>query len=329
MALALSSLALQAQVPLTSPANVPLVGTSYASQFIQVATPPGPAGANQTWDFSLLTGGTARSYQWMDPNSYSDPSIFPDATFMLTGDGDTVFYKETASGLEVVGEHTSILTFGAVVPLSDPYLALELPCNMGTSWTDTDAGDFTIDGVGDFSRSGVITGIADGYGTLTLPSAPAINVLRVYTRLSEFNDGTISDITHKRHTYSYYALFGKAPALRIIADTLTATFPPTTVTEQITEWLTPVSLGIVESTPASDLAVFPNPAQDRISVLFAFPATSGDRLEVMDALGRLVHTTSIAGAMTTMDVSDWNGGAYSVTLRKADGTFTTRRFIKQ
>jgi hypothetical protein len=329
-ALVLSSLALHAQVSLNSPDNVPLVGTSFASQFLAVATPPGAAGADQTWDLSALTGGTPRTYQWMDPNDYSSPSTFPDATLMLTGDGDSIFYKETTNGLEVVGEHTSILSFSAVVPLSDPYLAQKLPCSMGTTWTDTDAASFSIDGVpGTFTRSGVINGHADAYGTLMLPGS-TVNVLRVYTYLNEFNDGGLSDITHKRHTYSYYQLFGKVPVLRIISDTLTATFPSTTVAEQLTEWLDSASVGIEQrAIPQSDFAIFPNPAQDQVSVMFAFPATAGDRVDVMDATGRLVHSTSINGAMKNMDVRGWNNGAYAVTLRKADGTFTTRRFIKQ
>ena len=62
----------------------------------------------------------------------------------------------------------------------------------------------------------------------------------------------------------------------------------------------------------SPLAVYPNPAVDRVTV--AFPAEGEARLRVRSAIGTIVHDAAVNSGRAELGVRDWPAGLYHVEL---------------
>ncbi|MFM2207732.1 MAG: hypothetical protein RL213_1707, partial [Bacteroidota bacterium] len=89
-----------------------------------------------------------------------------------------------------------------------------------------------------------------------------------------------------------------------------------------------LSIGIEEAT-AVHLAVFPNPANDRLRVDFNGPAAS---VEILDVLGNKVVSRKVSPAdrqSVSMDLSGMGAGVYFARVSSANGTTATVRFVKQ
>lgn len=89
------------------------------------------------------------------------------------------------------------------------------------------------------------------------------------------------------------------------------------------------ALGIVsvQSRMFNGLAIWPNPASDRVFVGLPVPATLL-RCTVTDVAGRQIHAAMLNGATSlAIDVEDWARGSY-VILVEADGVRSMARFVK-
>jgi hypothetical protein len=77
------------------------------------------------------------------------------------------------------------------------------------------------------------------------------------------------------------------------------------------------------------LQVYPNPATDRINVVFDFVGRSD--IDIIDMTGRLVHTTQYDASGFTnlsLDVSSLNTGVFFIRV-SAEGESNVLRFIKE
>ncbi len=77
------------------------------------------------------------------------------------------------------------------------------------------------------------------------------------------------------------------------------------------------------------VSVFPNPAYESISLRGL--ATPADKIEIFNAIGRLVRTVSVAEAKsagTSIDISDLHRGAYLLKYRSGSERGTVR-FVKR
>jgi hypothetical protein len=153
---------------------------------------PGPAGANQTWDFSgLFIQDTTK--QWILPvSSTSHSTHYPNATAVrkILAANTEIRYEFTSA----TAAQTLLLGFvdslsGNVYKFPNPALYAIRPISYMTSQTDTYTTDYimttTLTGVGTIKISG------DGYGTLKLPGKTYNNVLRVKMELSQNDSGSI------------------------------------------------------------------------------------------------------------------------------------------
>lgn len=77
--------------------------------------------------------------------------------------------------------------------------------------------------------------------------------------------------------------------------------------------------------------LYPNPAQERLSLQWAGPLKAGERVHVrvMDAQGRTVYTHTLAtSSVHSWALSAWPSGVYFLQARLPKGKLITRRFIK-
>jgi len=88
---------------------------SVSGSMIQV----GPAGANQTWDFSSLQQNAVNIITHVDPISTSFGLMHPTSNICAQDDGEDIYFKKSSTAIEIVGFDDQ--------PLVNPILALPLP----------------------------------------------------------------------------------------------------------------------------------------------------------------------------------------------------------
>lgn len=326
-------------ITLVSPGNVPVAGSSFLMHR-GAFVPPGSLTGNQAFNFSALTGTADVTYTWHNPQSLPNGAAFTGADLALTSGGaDTIFYKQTAGGLERIGDTQTINALGTDYHLVSTYgnaiLELKLPYSSADApWTDLFQGNFTVAGQPTTgTRTGGINGAANAWGQLTMPGgANTVEVVRVRTRLSESIPMTVSGfsitVTHVRNVDSYYALWAKMPMVRTVSDSLTSMV--LNQNTNYTEWLDAAMVGI-EALPAGNIALnaYPNPAMDAVEV--ALPAGMGGPtyLRVMRMDGAILLDETLQGNAVAhrIDVAGWAAGPYQVQLTDAKGMRHVGRFV--
>lgn len=329
--------AASAQPTLVAPGNVPIPGDGFTVHRGAHTVPPG-SGENQTFNFSSLSGTSTLTYQWRNPADLPNGSGFPGAQFALVNGGaDTIFYKATSEGLERIGDTQTISALGNSFPLISTYtnsmLDLKLPLSHGGAWTDVFEGSFVVqDGSGDVNdRNGAIMGEADAWGRVVMPGgADTVEALCVRTKVTEtipLNTG-LGQITvqHVRRQSAFYPLWGKFPVLRIVSDTLDAGL--IVLGEAYTEWLDSAFVGVAEH-PAGTFAaqVFPNPAADRATLVFANPSMKPLEISLIDARGSMVRRMWTGQRVVDLDLRDLDPGMYGVLLTDGLGNRSTVRLM--
>ncbi len=92
---------------------------------------------------------------------------------------------------------------------------------------------------------------------------------------------------------------------------------------------TTISTGMhpMRGAPAG-LIAYPDPADDRLTVVLDEPAPPNANLDMVDAQGRLVRSQAFSGSHSTLLVAPLAPGTYTLRL-SADGWYRSHRFIKR
>lgn len=327
--LSLALFASAQSITLVAPGNVPEPGTSFLVHRASYVAPDA-GGAGVAFDFSDLIATGTRTYTWTTPDVSPNAGLFPTATLALIDGGpDTVFYRTVAQGLERVGETRTITALGDNFPAgyTDGGLEMPLPITYGDTWTDPIAGSFDLDGNA-ATRSGNITGTADAYGFLTVPDAPGpVEVLRLNYYVDETISTSISgfplSIRHTRRVVAYVPLWGKAPLFRTVSDSLSAL--GTYQVDSYAEWLDSSAVGVEELTAGQLMMhLFPNPATEQVTLVFASAAPGSFVVQVVDARGAVVQHTQTTRRTVDLDLSQWEAGLYQVVLTHPNGQRSVR-----
>ena len=88
------------------------------------------------------------------------------------------------------------------------------------------------------------------------------------------------------------------------------------------QYAVPSSLAPVDA--GSALLLYPNPAADWLHMQSAMPG----RIAIYDALGRMVHHTTLVGNQNSIDVSTLHSGQYVLVHTDEHGAVSTAKFVK-
>lgn len=329
----------QAQITLTATDNVPGVPPPVSSfTYTKAAFAAAPAGGpDQVFDYTTLVSTGTTTFEWVDPTVYSNSSVFTGAQMTSINGTDTVMYAVTDAGLERVGEFKRLIVFGQPVDLeivhTDNMLELALPLMYNDQWSDAVIGTVTS-GVDTGNRNGLIQGVADGFGELTLPGVTgALPVLRVFTNLQEIIQipigGSPTDVTHKRKQYDYYTPYLKMPILSVYSDSLISFV---NVVDNGIRWMNTNPVGMEEMTSVPmEVGLAPNPASDNVVMTLDLPTEAGAMLFVSDATGRTILSERMpAGTLRwDLDTQALATGCYSVTVLDKNGSHGSARLVKR
>lgn len=198
-------------------------------------------------------------------------------------------------------------------------------CTFNTTWADDFAADFEIAGF-PIVRTGTVTGTADAYGTLILPSGTFTDVLRA-TYVEDHTDAGFVTITAHRE-YTHYMKAGTHYPLAHIYSFSTTVMGNTTVITGA-QWMDAGSTGLLAAAaPSAEVEVYPVPASD---VLFVRCPGEVGSITLSDMQGRTVALRSPIGVdeagRIVMDTRALPGGTYLLRVVSEEGTFVRPVFV--
>lgn len=278
--------------------------------------PPGPSGANQTWDFSALNCSGTFTSNWEATSPWMATG-YPTATVAFESQSFSGVYEASAAAFRYLGFAEGISLTSA--RLSDPADEVRYPFALGSSYTDTFSGDSYFPngngGVDSAEVSGTLFVEADAYGTLILPWGTVSDVIRIHKmRTNIYVDGTATE-----EEYRFYQPGVHHPWMRTNRKTNSWN---TDVVEGA-RYYNPANVGIVgRSDQEASLTVSPNPASGTVTI--ELPNSGAMDHQLIDATGRMVQVLNSRGEQQiTLDLHALPSGQYILRSSSADGMHHT------
>lgn len=302
---------------------------------------PGDGGANLTWDFGTIPGGTY--YEGIgaicvDPSTtaFADSAAVANANICIRNPasppvGPHQYYNCNSTSQDLLamgylaGGNNSFTTY------TNNATGLEFPFTYGNNFDDTwESLMYSIELGHYFMRdSSIVTVEADAYGTITTPAGEFQNVLRLkrttlayiwtnYDGTEWMFNGSFNDIN-----YEWYAPNIKVPVMIIQEIEYMPNFYSV---RYLVEHNFPTG---IEDRVDYRLEIFPNPATDRITIKSdkMFNSVSiysllGQKLDVQTSQTSHAH-------QQTIDLRKCQKGVYLIDVEFEDGTVVKERIVKQ
>ena len=289
----------------------------------------GAAGENMAWDYSTFV--TVNSYNAQilssSPSTFEDD--YPNANWMLEVGGGQYYYNYGPDVYEYYGG----VEEGVSYPYFDSEIYFPFPFLYGETWTDTYEVSLDILGV-ETQRSGLVTSVLDGYGTLDLPGGVYLEDVSRVSMSREISDSsTVGEITYLIDYKMFYSGTMVVPIvthvhLQII-EALDTTIQDNT---QILQLYTVATDKVQPEANFIDFTMFPNPSSSRVQFITSGGISSPHSnvsIEIRDLTGRLIETLQLAPGINTgvIDVSSWANGAYTATSKRGLDELSTKQLI--
>lgn len=326
--LAVVSTAAIAQPTLNAGNNLPSAGDVFVTSTGTYPT-EGSVGAAQTFGFWMLQQTGNRNFSFLSPSVSS--TVVTGANLLSTdGGSDTLFWRGTATGLELLADKSGI---GNVV-YTDPVQELVYPLTYQTTWSDALVASYSVSGF-PVQRTGNLTGVADSYGLLELPSVGINNVLRVRVRKEITDVSAFITVNRISETYYYFVDTVPHPVLKLQLDTAITGGGNPAVTKAAV-WMYGAGFANIGELDMDDIrfTAYPNPASGPVNLSIADTDVAVRGLELLDATGRVVmqqplvarQATELPGAFSTDGLAP---GVYHVRLIGERSVLGTQRLVVQ
>jgi len=289
---------------------------------------PGASGAGITWNFASLTASNNYNYSYSNPSSTPFSSNFPGATTCIITSGTSYSYqKGSATELNDMGWASS--TSGYFCNYSNPKLQMSFPFNYNATVNDTYYGSYNA-GASQIVNQGTIQLKYDGYGTLILPTGTINNAVRFKIVDAATNSSTTSGstftYTQTQTTYLWFKQGEHCPVL-YFSETVTVSNGSTT-TSNYAYYHTPSAIGIDENVDGNNFKLYPNPANDKITLSFA---ASISKVEIIDVLGKKVGEQKVAlnENKISLNIEKLSPGIYYLNVKdENDSSIKVMKFQK-
>ena len=317
---------------------------SYVEGTISPVT-PGNGGANQTWDFSAATNsGFGYQNQYVTAASTPYASSFPGANVAITDPtAGSINYTFITNSTNAVNFNGIVVDFNGTAvnfPYTNPQQYFTYPLTYNGSGTDTYAGMGTVSTGGvtiNMHRSGTITTVVDGWGTVITPVGTYTNCLRVHLR-DVYRDSLVyvglpipATIT-ETFSNSYIYVDGSGTLALDVAQIHqdTTIDDNGTQIDQLFYYLGSVSTGLSTIRPAA-LNLYPNPAVNELYITPSAELNGNVTVRILDMMGRTVaeYTQNFsAGVPVSIPVNHLQTGNY-ILRAESEVTVWTGRFTRQ
>lgn len=310
-----------AQTTITKAFNDPVAGETVNNSNVNGTVDNSATGNNVTFSNASLTQGAAA------PSAYSLPtpaeiSTYPGTTIKMVNGSNTIFYKATASKLEITG----LVTPDATLNFStNNGTYISYPAAFGYSENDTASGTFSSSAAsGNFSGNIVIS--ADAAGTLIIGTKTYTGVLRIKSiqtfnlTVSGFPVGTVTNTAYMYYnsTYKFPLLSSTSANINVPALGMNQT---TVGAQALNETFLSVNDHIAKK---QNLIIYPNPAQDFIE----FKGETGkySKANIYSLDGKLIKTSDLKSGR--IQVSELPPAPYFIEV-SGTNTKEATKFIKK
>jgi hypothetical protein len=332
----------KAQITITQ-ADFPVVGNLVVRAADEVTTvSPGNSGLNQVWDYSNLVATRYDSMLFLPPQWVPGYEKYPEANIVYsllqgasTSSYSYNFINATPQGRQWIGDETysviwATMTLSMHIKYTPAPYGLPLPITYGNSSSQ----DFVMDWIMAMNNAGVLLDstrhirhtnmsmLADASGTMITPGG-SYAVLRVKEEIN-MRDSTYNwnagswvfdiDTTYSWTQYRWYANdLGEVGYY--YADSKKDGGGFSFFTSE-----TYVGIQDIKSKP--EFSIYPNPAQERITIE---SKEKIERVEILDLSGKLKQ---LDVNKTSLDISGLSPGMYILNVYSKNGV-STNSFIKQ
>lgn len=249
---------------------------------------PGPAGANQNWDFSAVVPGTSASETVLAPSTTPYYSSFTSAN-RASGSGTSFRYWTESTGQTVLNGQVSN---GAVLVYTNTEKIAQYPLTMNTNWSDPFGGSMTANGITTV-RSGTYTGDVDAWGTVVLPSGTFTNTLRLHYQESMTDASPGGTLHYEVDSYAWLKVGFSKSLVAFQSYTISIISGTDTIPFQQQQYgvLDAAAVGMDESeSDGPDLVVYPNPTHASAQVGFNAVGNARTTIDIVDLSGNVVRS---------------------------------------
>ncbi len=323
--LILFALGVVAQPVITYSGNAPQIGDHIYTSAVPYGSSfdPGPAGGNQSWDFSEVQPIISMENIAIDPASTPNAADFPEATIAFSDPDNLIFsYSQiTSSALIHLGNDQGS---GNVFPYTDSRKEMQYPFSYNDTYSDTYSFAYPS-ALMLIHESGTITATADAWGSVKTPAGTYNSTLRIKKEMvftdSVWNtEGDLMNVTSDSFTsYEWYTATSHYFVLSIGVDSDGASS---------IAWTSSAN-GIKDNPLLSQINVFPNPADDIINVKLAEGISEELEIDLVSLSGKeLTHLTETQYHQFTADISRLPSGIYFLRFKNGSGNIVAKEFIK-
>ncbi|RXM40502.1 T9SS C-terminal target domain-containing protein [Chryseobacterium sp. CH21] len=322
-----TSAMLSAQITLTKAANDPVSGDVINYNQVNGTVDNSATGANVTFSNGSLTMGASSQTTYSVPTS-TEITTFPGSTIKMVDGTTTIYYKASATKLEITGIVNPQATLNFSV---DNGTYNNYPTSYGPAQNDTAKGTFTSS-VANGLFSGTLATQADAYGTLIVGNQTYSNVLRVkYTQ--NFNLYSSFDVIYSNPigtvTNTAYAYYDASHRYALLSTTNGNISVPLLGINQSTssaQALSETFLSINNAVKKENLVVYPNPAKDFIG--FKGNTDNYSKANIYSLDGKLVKTSEVKSG--NIQISDLPPASYFIEISgKNTADKKNTKFIKK
>ena len=318
-----------AQPVITYSGNAPQIGDVYYASGVPYGSSfdPGPAGGNQSWDFSDIQPIISVSAAVVDAASTPFADDFPEATIAYVNVPSTntySYHQLTTSEMFYVGVGSSPGTSNEDINhFPDAKKEMQYPFSYNDVYTDTYFYIFPSELMLIHER-GTITATADAWGSVKTPAGTYNSTLRVkeeesYTDSVWNIGGTLMSVTtYSLTNYNWYTATSHYPVLSI------------EVTEEGASSIAYSSqTGGIEDNPLlSQITIYPNPVDDIIHVKLSDVVTDKMEINIVSLTGQqLMHLENTGNRQYSADISSLSPGIYFLRTKNSSGNMATSKFI--
>lgn len=278
-----SATAATAQPTLTAATNNPVIGNIFIEHHADTTgKKPGPVGSAVTWNFSTLSEIAADTTRYISCAATAYCDSFPGANIVAYSSLGYMYGVTSTTGYKILGGYQD----SKIMHYSQPQSAMAYPLTYNTIQKDTLVSSIPGAGVPvDLVRYDSI--VADGYGTLKLPSGNYANVLRLHLRSMDIlsialPDTILADTTYSE-SYAWYTPGFHSPLLAMSFDSSSSGM----LISGLSWYTKPGTVTVNTMTvPNAGIRVYPNPAARDIDIYYNSPASDQASITLKDLTGR-------------------------------------------
>lgn len=311
-----------AQITLTQSTSTPIAGESFSYITQSTSMNVSSSGANQTWDFSGITGSST-AMNAINPSAAQDPSTFPLANVVESYSGSELYMLSSATEYTQVGNY---IPGQLRMTYTDPRENLKFPLTYQTIYNETFQGNLVnLTANQTFARGGTVEILADGYGELILPYTTVNNVLRLkvtsiyedeYLGTPIYSYIEVYYLWYNLTNHSYIAGYNELSANGSLVATNAIILDQTSYVTSIND---------IASNEQFKLSYYPNPAINSITLDNVQDIKS---ISIVDLKGQSVKTITGIENNQIVDLSDLNSGMYFINYISNDASFMDKLIIK-